>query len=369
MTKDTQNKVEPSKRNHVPIILLIAVIIGGTFAIIFANNTKAEDISPKVDVTDLEVIKKSVPALDESLGWLNTEGIAKKKLDSSVVIYDFWTYSCINCQRTLPYLRAIYDRYEKEGLIIVGIHSPEFDFEKVHSNIDNAAKKYKVNWPVLYDDNMKNWDKFQNQYWPAKYITDKKGQLRYSHFGEGRYEETEDVIRELLGVDKNAPRANLPGEKKKVQTVQITPEIYLGFTRGSSNAKAGKQVIDEAVVPGLDKATFFGSIDMQSERTVLQEENTKLILNYTAAQVNLVAENINSDKTILTKLKVELNGKAIPKDMRGKEVKEDSEGNTYIDITSPDLVNVIDASKVSQGILTFTSLQTNIALYAFTFGA
>lgn len=369
MTQDTQNSLETTKRNLLPIILLVVIIIGGTFAVIFANNTKAEDIGPKVDVSKLEVLQKSVPTLDDTLGWLNTDGISKNELDSSVVIYDFWTYSCINCQRTLPYLRAFYDRYEKDGLIIVGIHSPEFDFEKNHDNVKDAAKKYKVNWPVLFDDNMKNWDNFQNQYWPAKYITDKEGQLRYSHFGEGRYEETEDVIRKLLGVDKNAPRADMPGEEKQKTSVEITPETYLSVTRGTSNAKAGKQVITELIQPDKNKVTFYGSINSQAERTVLLEAGAKLLLNYNAAEVNLVAENINSDKSILTSLKVELDGKAIPEKMRGKEVKVNDSGETYIDIRSADLVHVIKADSVDQGILTFTSLQPNIALYAFTFGA
>ena len=358
-----------SKRNLVPIFVLIAILIGGTFAVIFSRNTNADDIVPKVDVKNLEVIDKSVPELDTSLGWLNTKGISKEKLDSSVVVYDFWTYSCVNCQRTLPNLRALYDRYEKDGLIIVGIHSPEFDFEKVHLNVEEKTKKYNVNWPVLFDDDMKNWDNFENQFWPAKYISDKNGQLRYEHFGEGRYEETEDVIRELLGVDENAPRANLPGAKAESSNEKITPELYLNPIRGKSNAKAGKQVITEEVKPELNGVTYFGTENTQAQRKILVEQGAKLFLNYRAGEVNIVAENLSTASTGIATMKVELDGKPIPKDKRGAEIKVDVDGNTYVEVTSADLIHIIDAKSVNTGILTFTSQQPNIGLYSFTFGA
>ena len=357
------------KFNIIPISILVAVLIAGSFAVIFSRNVKSEDVLPKVDANNLEVIKTKVPNIDDSLGWLNTEGISQEKINSSVVIYDFWTYSCINCQRTLPYLRAIYDRYEKDGLIILGVHSPEFDFEKIHSNVEKAAKKYKVNWPVLFDDNMSNWDNFENEFWPAKYITDKKGQLRYEHFGEGRYEETEDVVRALLGVDKDSPRAIFPGAKETTSNEDITPELYLNPVRGKSNINSGITKVETEVKPTLNNITYFGNIDSQLDRTVLQEVGSKMLLNFKAAEVNLVAENINADKSQVAKLKVELDGKPIPKNMRGKDIKVESNGDTCVEVSSPDLVNIINAKKITQGILTFSAQQKNIALYSFTFGS
>jgi thiol-disulfide isomerase/thioredoxin len=362
-------KIKTSKKNIVPIVVLVAIIIAGTFAVLFSRTKNADDIIPKANVNNLPVISKSVPELDTSLGWLNTKGVTKDKLDSSVVIYDFWTYSCVNCQRTIPYLQAIYDRYEKDGLIIVGVHSPEFDFEKVHSNVEDATNKYKVNWPVLFDDDMKNWDKFENRFWPAKYITDKKGQLRYSHFGEGRYDETEDIVRKLLDIKDGEPRAKFPGENGETSQAKITPELYLNPIRGTSNAKAGKQEIEKVVIPELNNVTYFGSISTQAQRTILVKPDAKLLLNYQAAEVNLVAENLDKDTKMISKLKVELDGKPIPSGVRGKAIKIDEEGNTYVEVTTADLLNIIDADKVNKGILTFTALQPRIALYSFTFGA
>ena len=101
------------------------------------------------------------------------------------MLYDFWTYSCINCRRTFPYLRSWFDRYRSAGLVVVGIHSPEFEFEKVHKNVEAAAKRHDVTWPIALDDDMKIWDRFENRAWPADYIADRRGRIRYSHIGEG----------------------------------------------------------------------------------------------------------------------------------------------------------------------------------------
>src|SRR5262249_2202352 len=152
-------------------------------------------VSGQVDTNHLPV-GRTAPALD-STGWINSSPLTTADLRGKVVLYDFWTYSCINCQRTFPYLRSWYDRYRSAGLVIVGIHSPEFDFEHVRSNVEAAVKRYDVTWPVALDNDMKIWDAFANQYWPADYLADRQGKIRYTHFGEGDYTNTENVIRSL----------------------------------------------------------------------------------------------------------------------------------------------------------------------------
>jgi len=135
----------------------------------------------------------------------NPKGITSPNaLKGKVVVYDFWTYSCINCIRTIPHLQALYARYHAQGLEIVGIHSPEFDFEKDHGNIAAAVTKLGVTWPVAFDDNMAVWHAFGNQYWPAEYLADPDGKIRSVHFGEGDYSQKEDEVRALLGVDASA---------------------------------------------------------------------------------------------------------------------------------------------------------------------
>ena len=147
------------------------------------------------------------------------------------MLYDFWTYSCINCQRTFPYIRSWFDRYTANGLVIVGIHSPEFDFEKVHKNVEAAVKRDDVTWPVALDDDMTIWNKFHNNSWPADYIADQSGHIRYTHIGEGDYTDTENVIRKLLGVAANAPRAPGPSAKARRDSrpSNSNPETYLGL--------------------------------------------------------------------------------------------------------------------------------------------
>ena len=170
-------------------------------------------------------------------GWLNSPPLSAGDLAGKVVVYDFWTYSCVNCVRTLPYLRSWHDRYRDDGLVIVGVHSPEFDFEKDHGNVEQAVSRLKVTWPVALDDDMAIWDDFDNRYWPAKWITDRQGRIRYFHAGEGNYAETENVIRTLLGVDASRrpgphdPKEPRPAPDEVVQN--ITQETYLGTERGS----------------------------------------------------------------------------------------------------------------------------------------
>ena len=156
------------------------------------------------------------------------------------MLYDFWTYSCINCVRTFPYVRAWYDRYRADGLVVIGVHSPEFDFEKVHSNVEAAVKRLDVTWPVALDDDMTIWNAFDNQYWPADYIADRTGHLRYTHFGEGDYDNTENVMRTLLGVPASTPRADKSVKAETASGQQVNPETYLDV-RARADRRAGRR--------------------------------------------------------------------------------------------------------------------------------
>jgi cytochrome c biogenesis protein CcdA/thiol-disulfide isomerase/thioredoxin len=159
--------------------------------------------------------------------WFNSKPLTLADLRGKVVLVDFWTYSCINCLRTLPHLRAWWKRYERDGLVIVGVHTPEFAFEAKASNVREAVKQLDVGWPVALDPQYATWNAYRNQYWPAEYLLDKQGHVRSAHFGEGEYDRTERLIRQLLGEPGRA-RAELAD---MTPTAQITPETYLGFSR------------------------------------------------------------------------------------------------------------------------------------------
>ena len=165
--------------------------------------------------------------------WINTPGsqpLSLAKLRGKVVLVDFWTYSCVNCIRTLPYLKAWYSRYHDAGLVIVGVHTPEFAFEHVVGNVRRAVREHDIRYPVAVDDGYKTWNAWANQYWPADYLIDRKGHVRDAHFGEGAYGQTEDNIRTLLGERASAPHAAPKGAISVSGTVQ-SPETYLGTFR------------------------------------------------------------------------------------------------------------------------------------------
>ena len=170
------------------------------------------------------------PGIIPGGAWINSNQLALAELKGKVVVIDFWTYSCINCQRTLPYLKNWWEKYKDKGLVIIGVHSPEFEFEKSESNVKKAVSDFGIKYPVVQDNDFATWRSYDNRYWPAKYIIDKEGYIRYTHFGEGAYDETEKVIQDLLketGAKDVSPKINNP--TYQVQTK--TPEIYLGFSR------------------------------------------------------------------------------------------------------------------------------------------
>ncbi len=162
-----------------------------------------------------------------------------KGLRGRVVLIDFWTYSCINCLRTLPHIRAWDDRYRAAGLTIVGVHTPEFAFEHVPSNVRENVKELELRYPVALDNDFGTWEAWHNQYWPAKYLIDRNGHVRYFHFGEGEYDTTEDAIRTLLG--KDAPAASSLADDSPHGL--LTPESYLGYKRLAANG--GEAVVKD----------------------------------------------------------------------------------------------------------------------------
>ena len=139
-----------------------------------------------------------MPELNGAVAWLNSAPLTSESLRGKVVLIDFWTYSCINCLRALPYMEAWSAKYKDAGLVVIGVHTPEFAFEKEHTNVQKAVRDLKVNYPVAIDSDYKIWQAFNNQYWPAHYFIDGKGRIRYHHFGEGEYDESERVIQQLL---------------------------------------------------------------------------------------------------------------------------------------------------------------------------
>ena len=186
------------------------------------------------------------PSLHVDGAWINSKPLTLAQLRGKVVLVDFWTYSCINCLRTLPHLKAWYAAYHKDGLVIVGVHTPEFAFEHVSSNVRAAVKRLGITYPVVQDNRFKTWDGYANQYWPAEYLIDRQGHVRHTHFGEGEYPQTEALIRRLLG--DNGSHARQLADT--TPTGLLTAESYLGYARLSN-------YVGTNPVPNVDHAYHF----------------------------------------------------------------------------------------------------------------
>src|SRR3712207_2673460 len=183
--------------------------------------------------------KSALSALDESSVWLNSEPLTAESLRDRVVLVDFWTYSCVNWLRTLPYVRAWAARYGDRGLVTIGVHAPEFGFEHDLPNVRRAAVKLGVDYPVVIDNDFAVWRSFDNRYWPALYLLDGDGRLRFHHFGEGAYAEIERAIQRLLGVDEDPVRVEAGGVAEAADWDTLrSPETYVGYARAERRSDA-----------------------------------------------------------------------------------------------------------------------------------
>lgn len=306
-------------------------------------------------------VEGRAPELRGIADWLNSGPLSWQDLKGKVVLVDFWTYSCINCIRTLPHLSEWHQKYKDNGFVILGIHAPEFKFEKKKENVEEAVKKYNIKYPVALDNAYETWNAFANQYWPAHYLIDAKGNIRYHSFGEGHYIETETAIQsllledDLLTLDK-ITEIKEPSSATDFQSIG-TPEIYLGYLRINN---AGN--IDSDTKPDLphvftaptsiqeNKFYFTGTWTIGPEAAELVKGKGKLILRYKANKVNIVAETKD--------------GKEIP-----LEIFLDGKSRRTVPISSPQLYNLIDTT----GDGDWHTLEIRITVpgfhvFTFTFG-
>ncbi|MGH9000011.1 MAG: redoxin family protein [Acidimicrobiia bacterium] len=305
-----------------------------------------------------------VPELHPT-GWVNGEPLANEALAGKVVLYDFWTYSCVNCLRTIPHLRAWHERYQGDGLLIVGVHSPEFGFERDAANVKAAVERLGVDWPVALDAEGNIWDAFSNRQWPALYVADREGQLRYRHFGEGEYDQTESVLRNLLGVGDSAARAVDPGATSPGSDPgDITGETPLGTAR-SDVADPGRHRYrggDDRPPPG--DVSLEGVWEGGRDQLRALEAEASLTLGYRAAEVNLVMATAGDPVDVIA----ELDGNPLPEDYRSTRTLVDGQGRTYVRVAEPGLYRLLRGPRVERGVLRLVPQAPGLEAYAFTFG-
>jgi cytochrome c biogenesis protein CcdA/thiol-disulfide isomerase/thioredoxin len=320
-------------------------------------------------------VEGDMPPLDGAVAWLNSEPLTAASLRGKVVMVDFWTYSCINCLRTLPYLRAWQERYKDHGFTIVGVHTPEFAFEKKESNVSQAVRELGVSYPVAIDNDYSIWRAFNNAYWPAHYFIDAQGRVRGHHFGEGGYEESEQLIRELLAEAGNddlpAPTAVLSGkgvEAAPDESSVASPETYVGYDRtenfASSASIAQDRPADYATPSGLklNQWALGGKWTVGAESASANAAGGKISFRFHARDLHLVLGPREDGKAV--RFRVTIDGREPAKD-GGSDV--DAQGNGSVH--EQRLYQLIRQSgAVQDRTFTIEFLDPGVQAYAFTFG-
>ena len=356
-----------SSRKYLIFAAILVVVALG--AVVVASQSSPSSVSGGVNVKNLK-LGPDAPSLSKASGWLNTEPLTSADLKGKVVLYDFWTYSCINCDRSIPHIRAWYQRYAADGLVIVGVHSPEFDFEKNPSNVRAAVKRLGVDYPVALDPNMDIWNAFGNQYWPEEWVADRNGHLRYQAVGEGDYTETEDVLRELLGVQSKAPRAKAPSQgdlgAPPTQSQNITQETYLGLERGAV-AQPGTMTYPPLPTLPPNSAGLEGSWDGTDQYVQSAAPGATIELAYQARSANLVMAVAKHSPPI--KVVIQLDGQPLPAADRTTQTQVDAEGQTYVTVSTPNLYQLVLSPTLATHTVRLIAEAPGLQAYSFTFGA
>ncbi|MEI7457102.1 MAG: cytochrome c biogenesis protein DipZ [Nitrosomonadales bacterium] len=316
-----------------------------------------------------------MPALTGATRWLNSPPLDRESLQGKVVLVDFWTYSCINCLRTLPYLKAWNEKYRAQGLLIIGVHAPEFAFEKDIPNVEHAVRDLNINYPVAIDNQYSIWNAFKNEYWPAHYLIDSKGQVRDQHFGEGAYAETEQMIQTLL---QEAHQGKLAGGQDLVQVSGSgamaagannprSPETYLGYSRMENLASTEVVVLDKAAQYStprnfkIDQWALQGNWRISAESAALQDAGGAISYRFQGRDLHLV---MGPDKGNPVRFRVTLDGVAPGKD-HGVDCDENGNGV----IGDQRLYQLIrQHEKSSNHIFRIEFLDAGAEAFAFTFG-
>lgn len=327
------------------------------------QNLFQDDQKPEAQKQNKSNFNKA-PEIIPGGDWINSEPLTIKGQTGKVVLVDFWTYTCINCIRTLPYLKDWHDKYSDKGLVIIGVHTPEFEFEKNKSNLQEAVNDFELTYPIVQDNNYATWRAYNNRYWPAKYLIDKDGYIRYTHFGEGEYDTTEKKIQELLQ-EAGQETKEISINDKTYQISSKTPELYLGYSR------IEKLVSNESIAPDAQKEysytgflppnsfAYVGTFTITPEYTN-PTSGAKLILNFDSKEVFLVMRSKNSNQGIV---KVKLDQKNISDDDSGDDVSK-----SQITVQEDRLYKVVELDSPSMRRLELEFLDNNIEVFAFTFG-
>ena len=370
-------------KTEIKTAIILGIVIAGmvgSLSVLFSSLETSENAVLNEDINgeNLETLSidkskfKKAPPLTGIAGYINTnpENL-QSEIDGKVVLYDIWTYSCINCVRTLPYITAWNEKYADDGLLVIGIHSPEFEFEKSEKNVRMAVDKHGIMYPVILDNDKEIWQSFENRYWPRKYIADHEGYIRYDHIGEGAYEKTEKVIQQLLEERASQLGLNVAAAEPLVDIEEFqhssfrTPELYFGYKfapgrnqLGSSEGFSPEKDVTYSIPNNLQEHRFYleGTWKNLEGSMMLVSDSGSIKLPYYAKEVNIVTANE-------AQLSIFLDGMPITAEYEGKDVS-----SGIATLSEPGLYNIISSENPSSHLLEIQVDEPGFEMYTFTFG-
>jgi thiol-disulfide isomerase/thioredoxin len=339
----------------IPAILIVAIIVG---------------VLP-IPFTPVQ----NKPSLEGATSWLNTKPLKMEELRGKVVLIDFWTYTCINWRRTMPYVRDWASKYKDQGLVVIGVHTPEFSFEQVSENVKNASKEMGIAYPVAVDSKYEIWNSFRNHYWPALYLIDENGKIRYQKFGEGDYLEIEQNIQQLLRElsPKNTALQITEIKPKGVEAAADwenvrSPENYVGYGQTKGFASPGGIISDKQTAYSapahlqLNQWALTGGWNIRKEKVSLIGTQGRLICRFHARDLNLIVGSSVKGKAI--KFRVTIDGK-LPGTGHGLDIDENGNGT----ITEPRMYQLIrQQGPIIDRDFQIEFLNSNAEVFDFTFG-
>ena len=320
-------------------------------------------------------VEGPLPPLSGAIEWLNSPPLTPEALKGKVVLVDFWTYSCINCLRSIPYVRAWADKYKGQGLVVIGVHAPEFAFEKTFDNVKQAVAKLKIDYPVAIDNDYAIWRAFNNEYWPADYFIDAKGQIRHHFFGEGDYAESEKVIQELLAeggkgdLPTDIVAVNATGAEAASDAADVrSPETYVGYVRSENFASPGGAIGDKSHDYSTGDLSHLNDWGLSGEWTIagqsatLEKAEGAISFRFHARDLHLVLGPGAGGKPV--RFRVTLDGSP-PRESHGADVNAEGEGA----VTDHRLYQLVRQSgAIKDRTFTIQFLDPDVQAYAFTFG-
>jgi thiol-disulfide isomerase/thioredoxin len=381
----------------VPWLLTVLALTAVTMFLVGACGTRSTSTAEPAETVQVVLPRADGPMAPDLVGtqaWVNSEPLTLDELRGKVVLIDFWTYTCVNCIRTFPLLKIWHSKYTDDGLVIIGVHTPEFQFEHDLDNLKQAMDNHGIEWAVVQDNRYATWDAFNNRFWPAKYLIDKNGVVRYEHFGEGNYDETEFWIRGLLleaGADLSDDEA-LDAQNSAFDFTfrnsigaDVTAELYGGYERGCGLASlySNSSIDDSQYCKSKNKvASYTDSGEHKKHKLYLQGEwlaekesvrhardtgnlEDYMLLRFASKSVNVV---IRPEQAQPFKVLVTLDGQFMNDQNKGEDVIIEEDGRSFLVVDQPRLYAVVEAPEYGDYELKLSSDSSDFAVSAFTFG-